>query len=138
MLQKYVSDRVPIAMYTTQDRLTDFGINSNSSPWQGDDLELLRSFYRSNIGNLFTEVNFLQEGIREINGRKFIVFEFVGKVMDESDVLGQTSLVSKYIYIQYTFFQDRILLFNFSTPSRAQSQWQATVKQMMESIQIRD
>jgi len=136
-VDKYVSSKAPLAMFTSQDRLVDLGINENSSAWPGDDLEILQSLYKANISNLFTQVDFIQEEIKEIDGRKFIVFEFVSRITDEETTFGGNTSISKYTYIQYTLRNERVLLFNFSCPKRLRQQWQTTAKNMMESIRIK-
>lgn len=137
LISKYVSSRKPLAMYTSQDRLIDLGINENSSRWTENDLEILMSFYKASIANLFTKVDFHQEEIKEIAGRKFIVFEFTSKVTSEDNTFGGSSAISKYTYIQYTLRNDKVLLFNFSCPLRIKNQWQETAHQIMNSVRIK-
>ncbi len=136
-VNKYVSSRAPIAMFTSSDRNVDLGINENSSAWPGDDLTILQSFFKANIANLFTEVKFIQEEIREIGDRKFIVFEFVSKITDEQTTFGGNTSISKYTYIQYTLRNEKVLLFNFTCPGRQRATWQEAAKEMMESIRIK-
>ncbi len=59
LINRYNAFRKPLAMYTNENRQIDLGINENSSPWAGEDLEILSDFYRANISNLFTEVHFI-------------------------------------------------------------------------------
>ncbi|MEQ8473962.1 MAG: hypothetical protein RIC35_22390 [Marinoscillum sp.] len=136
MISRYVSAKPPIAMYTYQNQQIDLGINETSNQWQGGELEIIKSFYKASIANLFTEVQFLQENIQQIGGRDFIVFEFVSRVTDEDNTFGNGSSISKYTYIVYTLFQDRVMLFNFTCPARFRHEWEATAKEMMESIRI--
>ncbi len=135
---KYVSYRQPIAMFTSQDRQVDLGINKNSTPWAGNDLNIVKDFYKANIQNLFTEVKFLQEEIREISGREFVIFEFISKVSDEDKTFGGISgPVGKYTYIMYTVYDKSVLLFNFTCDIKARAQWQVTANEMMESVRIK-
>lgn len=134
---KYLSSRAPIAMYTSPDQQIDLGINVTNNTWQSDDLEILKSFYKANIMNLFTEVNIIQETIQEIGERKFIVFEFVSRVTDQENTFGGNTAISKYTYIEYTIYGENVLLFNFTSPARVKSQWAETVKEMMESVRIK-
>ncbi|MFQ3576670.1 MAG: hypothetical protein SNJ77_09565, partial [Cytophagales bacterium] len=60
--RKYPSYRKPLAMYTNSDRLVDFGYNVTNGVW-GNDIELLRKFYRSTISNTFTKVTFLKDTV---------------------------------------------------------------------------
>lgn len=137
LYQKYVSARPPIAMYSSPDRQIDLGVNENSSTWVEDDLEILKSFYKANIANLFSEIEFLQEDIKQIGDRRYVVFEFVSRVTDEESTFGNNSAITKYSYLQYTIKDDRVLLFNFTCPARLQSRWQDPAKQIMESIRIK-
>ncbi len=136
-LLKYVSDRTPIAMYTTQDGSVDLGINTTSSRWAEGDMRILKDFYKAGILNLYDEVKFYQDTLTIINDRQFIVFEFKGIIREEESSLPSRSGLSKYIYIQYTLYNDSVLLFNFSAPHAVRSRWQEAANQMMNSIKIK-
>lgn len=136
LFNKYISDRKPIAMYTSQDKRADFGINENSSPWAGNDLEILKSFYKANMGNLFTKVDFLTDEVQTIGNRQFAVLEFVSVLEDENSI-GTVNTVSKYTYIQYTIRNGKVLLFNFTCPALQQKKWENTAKEIMQSIRIK-
>ncbi len=135
-ISKFVSSRTPIAVYTSEDRTIDFGINSNIMPWIEGDEEKLRNFYKGTYETLFDEVNYLQDTVRMINGKKFIVFEFVSSLEEENAFSG-TKRTSYYSYIQYTSYNDQILLFNFGCKPRQMSDWQAIAGQMMESVKVK-
>ncbi|MFT6855264.1 MAG: hypothetical protein ACJA0X_001238 [Cyclobacteriaceae bacterium] len=138
LINRYNAFRKPLAMYTNENRQIDLGINENSSPWAGEDLEILSDFYRANISNLFTEVHFINDEIRAIGDRRFAIFEFTSKVSDESQTFGGGSNpVSKYTYIMYTIRNNKVLLFNFSAPARMRTLWEEAAKEMMESIRIK-
>ncbi len=136
LYNKYISDRKPIAMYTSRDKRADFGINVNSSPWAGNDLEILKSFYKANMGNLFTEVEFLTDEVQTIGNRQFAVLEFVSVLVDENSI-GTVNTVSKYTYIQYTIRNGKVLLFNFTCPALQKKKWESTAKEIMQSVRIK-
>jgi len=133
--QRYISYRTPVAMYTNVDRTVDLGINISSSNWTTGDMEVLKDFYKSNILSLYTEVDFIQERIRQVGSKDFIVFEFQSKVYEENSFRNQ--VISKYTYIQYTIHQDKILLFHFTAPKQLQEKWQSVAAEMMESVRIK-
>lgn len=133
---KYVSSRTPIASFSSQDRLVDLGINKNIMQFQPGDEERLRSFYRGTFQTLFDEIEYFQDTIKEINGRKFIVFEFISTLKEENAFSGP-SLEKNYTYIQYTSFKDQVLLFNFGCKPRIMPTWQPIVQEMMESIHLK-
>ncbi|MEM9325410.1 MAG: hypothetical protein AAGA85_07135 [Bacteroidota bacterium] len=133
--QKYISSRVPIAMFTNEDRTVDIGINENSTRWGPGDLEILKDFYKANIMGLHNEVTFVKETIEEVADRQFIVFEFTSKVYKEDSF--NKNAVSKYSYIQYTLFNEKVLLFNFTAPLRYRQQWEPIARDVMASVRIR-
>lgn len=137
IIQKNVSSRPPIAMYTDYNQQVDIVVNETSNTWQGGDYEVIQSLYKSTIANLFTEIQFIQEGIVEKAGRKFIVFEFVSRVSDEDATFGNNLAISKYTYIQYTLYQDKILLFNFTCPVKQRERWQDSAHEIMNSVRVK-
>lgn len=135
--EKYFSAREPIAAYISEDQQTDLGVNTSNARWQASDLPMLQSFYRASILSLYDEVDFLKEGIEEVNGKDFAVFEFVSIVRQEEDALTAQRPIQKYTYIQYTIHNGKAFVFNFNCPAGQQSHWQQTAKTIMESVKIK-
>jgi hypothetical protein len=131
------SYRMPIAFYTDPSKEVDFSVNNSASRWQQRDLELLMDIYRSNIQNLFDNVEFRKEKIETINGREFIVFEFSGTVLPGESLFRQESPERKYYYTMYTIRGGQIYIFTFSAPYQQQVQWQETASAIMSSISIK-
>ena len=136
-IQKYVSNREPIAMYTSVDGYTDFGINVNSSNWNTGDYDVLRKFYRSGILNLYDDVDFYRDTVQYFSDRPFITFEFRGSLYGKEDSFRRNQSVNKYVYIAYTLREDRVLLFNLSTSYALRNEWRKTAHDMMQSIKIK-
>lgn len=134
--QKYVSNSQPMAMYSTLDNRTDLGINVTSTNW-GEDLTILKELYKASILNLYDKVNFLQEDITLINGRQFIVFEFTGTVLGNDNGFQSQGSLTKYLYLAYTPYQDKILIFNFSTDGFSKDRWSPLIHQVVGSIKIK-
>ncbi|MEM0940413.1 MAG: hypothetical protein AAF600_09655 [Bacteroidota bacterium] len=135
-INKFVSSRTPIAMFTSEDREADLGINTNMMRWVEGGENKLKSLYKGTFETLFDKVEYIQDTVKEINGRKFIVFEFVSSVKDENAFSGTTS-TRNYSYIQYTSYNDQILLFNFGCKPKRMGKWQPIVKEIMESIKLK-
>lgn len=133
---KYVSAKAPIAAYSDYSKEVDLGVNVAYSQWNQEDLEIMKSFYKSNIMGFYSEVQFLTENIQEINGRNFVVFEFLGNVIDTEGTSITGGSITKFIRIQYTIVQGKTVLFNFSCPGRFSDKWAPLVKEMMESVKI--
>lgn len=134
--QKYLSARPPVAAYTSPDQQADLAVNTSNARWEANDLPMLQRFYRSNIQALYDEVEFQQEGIEQINGKDFAVFEFVSLVLPEEDALASQAPLSKYTYIAYTLYEGKTYVFNFTAPAQQQEAWQETAHQIIHSIQL--
>lgn len=134
---KYVSSRIPIAVFTSEDRNADLGINKTGMQWTEKDTELIYSFYKSSIQSFFDDIIFYKDEIKEINGRTFIVFEFQSVLKDDNSVIAKKP-ERNYTHIAYTSYEDQVLLFNFGCPGRFQQIWQPVAADILGSIQIKD
>ncbi|SNT00557.1 hypothetical protein SAMN05421640_1977 [Ekhidna lutea] len=135
-LQKFVSAREPLAMHSSQDREVNFGVNWNPMQWIDGDEEIIYGFYKASIQSMFDQVEFLQDEVKEVNGRKFIVFEFIGSLTSENAFSG-TKSSRTYSYIQYTAYNGQVLLFNFGCKARLMGQWQSAAREIMNSVKVK-
>lgn len=134
---KYFTNRRPVAMFTDPRNVVDLGVNESQTEWSEEDLVILKDFYKANISGLYTEVNYLREGLEEINGRSYAVFEFESIVKDEDNAFSQKSEIRKYTYIQYTIVNGKSWVFNFTVPIRDKPQWQPIAGEIMNSVKIK-
>jgi hypothetical protein len=134
---KFISYRTPLAVYTNMTTEIDFGINTSISRWKESDIELMKSFYKSNISSLYDEVHFLNEEINEINSRQYVVFEYTSKINPEERSAIIEPPVSKYTYIQYTIVKGTVYVFDFSSPADQQEIWHPVIRKIMSSIKIK-
>lgn len=137
--EKYLAARRPLAAYTDPNQQVAFGLNVSNTRWQAGDLAMLKDFYRASLLELYDEVNFLNESIEEVNGRKYAVFEFISVVRPDED---ETSFINqqpirRYTYVQYTIHNKKTWVLDFSVPARAQAEWQETAQQMMVSVKMK-
>jgi hypothetical protein len=133
---KYISYRSPIALYSNSTKEVDFSVNYSVSRWQSSDLEIVQSFYKSNIANLFDSIEFIEESIEEINDRRYIIFEFTSSISETQSVLRQGATIKKYYYIQYTLMEGHVLIFSFSCPQRVLNEWQSVAQEIMHTLKI--
>ncbi|MCP4457434.1 MAG: hypothetical protein GY816_05315 [Cytophagales bacterium] len=136
ILQRTTSTTLDLFM--SQDRRSDLSVNKSQLRWIEADEELLSQFYKANILNIYDQVDMIQEEIKEVNGKKFIVFEFVGQVIDEPNAFKEAKRRSDYTYIQYLVVDDGILIFRFTTSSRLKNYWQEAIQKAMESVVIEE
>lgn len=135
-IRQIYSSKVPLSTYTNENKDIVLGINYNVTQWTNNDTEFMYGFYKASLQNLFDEIVFIQDGIQTINGREFIVFEFVGVITDDN-VFGDRKSQKNYTYIQYTSWKDHVLLFNLSCKERFKDQYQEIAKTIMMSINIK-
>ena len=134
-LQKFVSAREPLAMHSTEDREVDLGVNWNPMRWTAEDTETVYGFYKASIQSLFDNVEFIQDEVKEVNGQEFIVFEFISSLKSDNAFSGPKS-ARYYTYIQYTSYNNQVLLFNFGCKARLMNTYQPIAKEIMESVKV--
>ena len=134
---KYFTTRRPLALFTDRNLLVDLGVNIATTQWDEKDFEIMMSFQKANIFSLYDEVKILDEGIKEVNGKKAAYFEFISTVKDDEDSFLKKGSIHKYTYIQYIMVSGKSLVFNFTCPSQYTQQWQATASQIMNDIEIK-
>ena len=134
---KFISYRAPLAVYTNMTTEIEFGINTSVSRWRESDIELMKSFYMSNIASLYDEAHFLRKEISLINNRQFVVFEYTSKINPEERSAISEPPVSKYTYIQYTIVKGTVYVFDFSSPIDQQEMWHPVIQKIMSSIKIK-
>jgi hypothetical protein len=135
--QRYPSVRAPLAAFTDEDRLVDFAVNISATQWPDADLEMVKGFFKSSLLNMFDRVDMLSEGIREVNGKRIIFFEFESRVNGNRQQEGFTDPVLKYTYIGYLVDSGRTLVFSFNCPRRMKDEWKDTAKAMMNAIKVK-
>lgn len=136
-IQKFVSAREPLAMHSTEDRQVDLGVNWNPMQWTDEDTQTVYGFYKASIQSLFDNVEFIQDEIKEVNGQEFIVFEFVSSLKSDNAFSGPKSS-RYYTYIQYTSYNNQVLLFNFGCKARLMSSYQSVARDIMNSVTIEE
>jgi hypothetical protein len=115
----------------------DFSVNLSATQWPDANLELARKFFKASIYNLFDDVDMIAEGVREVNGRSFIFFEFESRVKGDAREPGLAEPVLKYSFLQYAIEPGRTLVFSFHCPRRLRQEWQPTAHAIMNSIKLK-
>lgn len=131
ILERYRSYKLPIAMYSADDRLTEFGVSISDNFWSGNDLELLLDFQKSNIMALFDKVEFKNQGIRQVHKSNMAFFEL------ESNTRYSRQFEKKYTLLHYAVVDNRVLVFNFSCPIDQKEKWSETAWKIMDSIRLK-
>jgi hypothetical protein len=135
--ERYPSVRAPIAAYTNEDRLVDFSVNISATQWPDGDVEMAQKFFKSSLYNLFDRVEIIDEGIREIKGKKFIYIEFESTLRGQKHDDGHQETILTYNYLEYLIQPGRTLTFSFHCPRRMRMDWQETARKMMTGIKVK-
>lgn len=136
LARRYPSVRKPVGAWTNESRMVDFSINISATQWREQDAEIAKEFFKASLVNLYDRVNFIQEDVRTINKRNFIVFEFESRIEGDQFSLDKKDPVRRYTYIQYLIIKGRTLVFTFSSPSQMKDEWQEVAASVMESIKV--
>ncbi len=131
ILERYMLYKMPLAMYSSQDRLAEFGLSISDNFWEGNDLELLGEFQQSNLNYLYDKIKIEKQGVREIHKHKVYYFEFT------SATRFSNAYEKKYTIVQYMIIQNRILVFNFSCPQFDRDKYQDAAWGIMNSIKVK-
>jgi hypothetical protein len=130
---KYPSGRKPLAMFSSFDLLTNFGVNATNTAWEEKDLAILKDFQKANIRTLYENAAFTRDEIVKIGKKQFAVFEFVG---DGSAEGGRTAKYKQYYYMMYCIVRKQVYVFNFNCPNTEKQAWQPMVQKMMAGVKV--
>ena len=134
--RKYPSYRKPLAMYTSLDRMADFGYNVSNGVW-GDDINLLRRFYLTTIKNTFTKVEILKDTILYSKKKPYFHLEYLSEIHDEENSINSPRPpIKNYTYSVYTTELGEIYIFNFNCPSLIYEKWRPIATVIANSITV--
>ena len=137
LVQRMPSVRAPLAAFTNVERDTELTITTSATQWPDQNLPVAQSFFKSGFRNLFDRVEILREEIKEINGKKFIVFEIETRMNGNRNNEAQKQPILKYTYIQYLVQKDKTLVFSFVCPTRLKTEWQPVATAVMNSVRVK-
>lgn len=135
--QRYPSVRKPIGAYTNEERLVDFSVNISATQWRSGDIKIAKDFFKASVINLYDRVNFINEEIKTIGDREFIVFEFDSRINGDQRALGNADPIRGYSYVQYMISKGKTVVFSFNCPAQRKQQWQETAGKVMNSVKVK-
>ncbi len=133
--RKYPAPVKPVAVYTSPDTQVDFSVTQKPSQFGPQDLAMLLDFYKANLLETFTKVEFARQEVSQVNGKDFIVFEFTSTLAD-TRAGSNLPPVHKYSFIQYTIQGDQLLIVTLHMPATLKSKWQSTARSIMASVKM--
>lgn len=151
-INEYAGKNTPIAVYRSprdKSALTIYQVSDSSMIQQAQeqrkrgynmsfqkDLKMEAAFKKSSIMSKFQEVTFIDEGIKTINGKEVIVFEFEG-IMEGKDKRGGSTLSQVYNYMVHGYDKHHSVSVGFICDKRVKDEYTETVHKMMNSIKIK-
>lgn len=135
--QRYPSVRKPLAAFTNEERTVDFSVNISATQWPDGDLALSQRFFKASLLNMFDRVDIIREGIKEVDNKKLIYFEFESRLNGRRDEVKREPILT-YTYIQYLIQPDKALVFSFNCPRRLKDKWAETAQEMMDGLQFKE
>ncbi len=133
---KYFVSRKPTASFSSADRVADFTFNQTQNPGRQQDLAMLKDFYKSSIRSNFTKIEFIQDSVKTINERDFIVLEYTAELRDEDPNSANKGVTRQYSYLVYTTIQNKVQVMAFNCPAQNKSRWQPVAQAVMNSLKV--
>ena len=133
--RKYPAPIKPLAVYSSPNGQVDFSVTQKPSQFRAQDLKMLLAFYKANLLETFTKVDFIRQEITQVNGKDYIVFEFVSTLADQR-AGSSLAPVQRYSIIEYTIQGDQLLIFTLHTPLNMKNDWQNTAREIMASVKV--
>ncbi|WP_237587096.1 hypothetical protein [Pontibacter russatus] len=134
--REYPASVEPLAVYTSPNGQVDFSVTQKPTQFRQQDLDMLREFYKANLLETFSKIDFIRQEVTQVKGKDFIVFEFVSTVADERGVTNLAP-VKKYSIVQYTIAGDQLLIFTLHVPFMMKNDWQQPAREIMSSIALK-
>lgn len=135
--QRYPSVRQPIGAFTNEDRLVDFSINISATRWRSSDIEIAKDFFKASITNLYDRVDYIDEGIREVNGLQYIYFEFDSRINGDKYTLDQRDSIRRYTYLMYLLINGKTIVISFNSPLQLKENWVEVAPEIMNSLKVK-
>ncbi len=138
MAQRLPSVRQPVGAYTNEDRLVDFSVNISATRWRSTDIEIAKDFFKASVVELYDRVDFINEEIKIIDDKRYIIFEFDSRINGDKYTLDQQGAVRKYSYILYLLINGKTIVFSFNCPIQLKDKWVDIAPKIMNSIKVKN
>lgn len=131
---KIIATRKPLLMFSSPSGSADFSVsvgNSSRNPWQDSDLKLMVDFQKSNIRQLFTSVDFIQDKQVKVNGQMYGLLEFISEIKEKGK-----PTIRKYNHIRYTIRKKNVLVFSFICPEQERMLYEGLAEDIMQTVKF--
>ena len=124
---KYPSGNRPTLVYTNEDGTVNFAFNHTENKIREANLPDVLPVFVQQFNSIYPQIEWLKKGIETVNGKSFIVMEFITSAVD--------SKIYNLMYI--TELEGRMLMCNFNCLDHEKAEWESKAKQSLNSVEIK-
>lgn len=126
MKYKYPSERRPKLIYTNKAGSINVAFNHTKDKANQNILKNYIEFFEKTFKNVYPSADWIDIGMKEINGRKVGYQELITPAID----------TKIYNLLFYTDLNERLLLCTFNCTIEEKENWQKTAHKIMNSLEI--
>ncbi len=124
---KYPSERRPTIVYTNESGGINVGLNLTKSKASQENISSFKDMMLKTFKNAYPSAEWIDNGVKEINGRKVGYLEMVTPAID----------TKIYNLIFFTDVDGQLLLCTFNCTEKNIKEWKPVAKEIMTSIKIK-
>ena len=121
---KYHQAKRPAVVLTDENAEVNLMIDTTMQPAGEDNLEEYKNFRKENLRKTRTDVEFLQDSVVTVNGKKMAYIKFMSQAID-------TKIFNYYFF---TVANGRIVFFGFNCMEKLKDEWEKIADAMMASV----
>lgn len=123
---KYGNAKQPVLALSDKDGEANLIGQMTNQDWEEANLDEYKNFRIENLKKTRPNLKVLEEGNKEINGKKVVFFKFMTEAVD-------TKIFNYYFF---TVVNGKILIFTFNCPEKLKSSWETVGDQIVSSLKI--
>jgi hypothetical protein len=124
---KYGNMQQPILSLSDKDVDVNLIGQFTNQKWDENNLAEYKDFRINNLKKTRTDVEILENGVKDINGKKVGFFKFMSQARD----------VKIFNYYFFTIVDEKIFLFNFNCSEASRNTWEKTADEIVASLKTK-
>lgn len=124
---KYGNLKQPILAFSDKDGEVNLIGQMTNQNWEEKNLDEYKNFRIENLKKTRSDLQFLENGIKDISGKKVGFFKFMSQAID--------SKVFNYYF--FSIVDDKIIIFTFNCPEKLKGSWEKAGDEIVASLKIK-
>ncbi|QEC68898.1 hypothetical protein FRZ67_16865 [Panacibacter ginsenosidivorans] len=124
---KYHTLPKPAVAFSDENAEINLLVDITNQPASEDQLSSYKDFRIQNLKNTRSDVTFLSDGIKDVNGKKVGYIKFTSQAVDQKI----------FNYYFFTVANGKILFFTFNCIEKLQKTWEPNADKILESIKVK-